>query len=143
VKYCNAHKIFEIVSTSANSLPLFSNKAINRALDHVDIVSVLDAVAASGYGVWLNQDKTTFGISRVKIQELAAALHKWAEQYGLLNQVETIDEISNGSVSRGTVFYQAPLPLIHNALRELEKQGLCALYDGDDLASLGVKFISA
>ena len=141
VKYANAHNVQEILTPSASNLPLFHNAAISRALDSVAIIAVLDQVEKSGYGTWLTTDKAKFGISRVKTAELAAALHNWADKFDLMSSVETLDEIVNGSTSRGQPFYQAPLLLVYNALRELENQGLASLYEGDDMGSLGVKFI--
>ena len=72
---------------------------------------------------------------------MAAALHKWADKFDLMSSVETLEEIVTGTTSKGEPFYQSPLPLVYNALRELENQGLASLYEGDDMGSLGVKFI--
>lgn len=142
-QYCAHHKVQKIQVNTANTLELFHNKTINRVLDEADIVIVLDAVANNGYGMWLNQNKTEFGMSSVKITELANQIYAWADQYGLLDTVTTLDEIATGSASHGTKHYQLPLQLLREAVNELAKEKKAFLYEGDDLASLGIKFISA
>jgi ESCRT-II complex subunit VPS25 len=142
IKYTTTHKITELLPTSSSqSLPLFNNPSIKRALDPQDIQTVLDHVQKSGYGTWLTADKSKFGLSTINTAELAAALHKWADQYDLMSSVETLDEIINGTMSRGQPFYNSPMKIVYNALLELENQGLASLYEGDDMGSLGVKFI--
>eukprot|EP00461_Guttulinopsis_vulgaris_P000725 UN00725 len=147
-QYCSHHKVQQIqVNTAANAgsptAALFNNTTINRTLSEKDIVAVLDAVAANGYGMWLQQDKTSFGLSAaVKLTELANQIYKWADDYGLMDTISTLDEIATGSSSVGTKHYQLPLPVLRAAINELAKDKRAFLYEGDDLASLGIKFVS-
>lgn len=141
VDYCRSHKISELQLATAAASPLFSNSTINRKLSSTDIIVVLDTVASNGYGKWLVSDKSSFAITEHTITELSSYIYKWADQYGAINTISTLEEIVSGVDSQGTQFHGLPYAVVYTALQHLEETGRCALFEGDDLPSLGVKFL--
>lgn len=88
------------------------------------------------------EDKSLFAVSVLRTVDVANAIYKWADKYGLINGISTLAEISSGSESRGENFHGLPEAVLHSALKELEKAGRAVLLEGDNLQELGVKFIA-
>ena len=58
-----------------------------------------------------------------------------------LINTDKLKVIYNGVDSTNTEFHGLPYAIVYSALQHLEQTGQCALFEGDDLPSLGVKFI--
>jgi len=106
------------------------------------VVEVLDYVASCNNGAWMSDDRSLFAVSVINTSEIANAIYKWADKYGLIDNVSTLAEIGSGTESRGESFHGLPDAILYNALQRLEKAGRAVLLPGDNLQELGVKFLA-
>ena len=57
------------------------------------------------------------------IQEIADAIHKWAETTGRIGSVETVLDVSDDSMNKNEIFYRMPVEIILKACAALQEVG--------------------
>lgn len=105
------------------------------------IVTVLDAVRDAHFGTWESKDKTVFALSPVSLSALANEIYEYAENYNLIDNVATLEELTTGEETRKEVFHGLSAHVVEGALRLLVDQGKALLIAGSSLSELGIKFL--
>ncbi|KAL3771196.1 hypothetical protein ACHAW5_008904 [Stephanodiscus triporus] len=121
--------------------PLWKNQSIGRELNQEGIRIVMDDFVRSGHGEWEDPGvRTRCRILWRKPEQLASDIYDWAVANGFINSVCTVYELHSGEDVNGMSFHGADEDLLRRALRILEQQGKCAMFNGDNSSEDGIKF---
>lgn len=136
--YHQAHKMSTLV---VHDCPLWRNPHLPRQLSTQDIGIIMDDFVAHGHGEW--QDSSTKTVCRIlwrTPQQLAADIYAWAQAQGYIGSVVTVYELHSGEDVNGMSFEGMDEELLRRALRILEQQGQCTVFQGDTSEEDGIKF---
>lgn len=136
LQYHTAHRIKVL---RIHDCPLWKNPSIDRRLDPDEIQTVVDDFIRSGHGEFL--DAQSVRILWRKPAELATDIYTWAESHGYIGAVCTIFELHSGEDVQGMSFQGVDEDLLRRALKLLEDQGKCAVFQGDTSEEDGIKFM--
>ena len=75
-----------------------------------------------------------------KPEQLASDIYDWAVANGYVNSICTVYELHSGEDVNGMSFQGVDEELLRRALRVLEEQGKCALFQGETSEEDGIKF---
>lgn len=123
--------------------PLWKNESINRQLNDVEILIVVDDFCKHGHGEWQDGQKTHCKILWRKPEQLAVDIYTWAEANGYTGGaggICTVYELHSGEDVNGMSFQGADEELLRRALSILERQGKCTVFKGDTSSEDGIKF---
>lgn len=57
------------------------------------------------------------------LQEVAGAIHSWADKTGRINSVEVILDLTDDSANRKELFYKMPVEIVLRACAKLQEVG--------------------
>jgi ESCRT-II complex subunit VPS25 len=146
VDYHYAHKLPICVK---HDCPLWSNPQIQRTLSKNDLQIVLNHLVKVGSAEWMDgttsssggsEDGTTLRILWRTPAELASDIYQWATTSGLVGSVVTLYELHSGEDNSGQSFQGLDEDLIKRALKILESQGKCTIFQGETSKEDGIKF---
>jgi ESCRT-II complex subunit VPS25 len=144
----NYHTHNKIRTLVVHECPLWKNSDIDRSLDAADIQVVMEDFCKSGHGEWegegagdqSNNDKTRCRVLWRQPKELASDIHDWAAANGFVGSVCTLYELHSGEDNNGMSFQGADEELLRRALKILEDQGKCTIFQGETSQEDGIKF---
>jgi ESCRT-II complex subunit VPS25 len=120
---------------------LWKNDAIGRSLSPDAIHTIVQDLIVSGNGEWEDvSTKTRCRILWRKPEQLAADVYEWARANGHINSVCTVYELHSGEDVHGMSFQGADEELLRRALKILQDQGKCTIFQGDTSSEDGIKF---
>ena len=93
--YCQSQKQYSIAVQELYNSTLTNNTAINRKLSQDAIKEICEWMHANKFGEWASDSKDRIFVYFVPIQEVASAIHKWAENTGRINSVEVILDLTD------------------------------------------------
>ena len=76
------------------------------------------------------------------LQEIADAIHKWADKTGRIGSVETVLDLTDDSGNRNEIFYLMPVELVLKACATLQQVGKAQVFYSDNTDTHGVKFFA-
>ena len=76
------------------------------------------------------------------LQEIADAIHKWADNTGRIGSVETLLDLTDDTANRTEIFYQMPVELVLKACAALGEVGKAQVFYSDNTDTHGVKFFA-
>ena len=76
------------------------------------------------------------------LQEIAEAIHRWADNTGRIGSVETVLDLTDDSANRAEIFYQMPVELVLKACAALQEVGKAQVFYSDNTDTHGVKFFA-
>lgn len=94
----------------------------------------------AGHGEWHDENKTACRILWRKPEELAADIYQWAQFQGHVGSVVTVYELHSGEDNAGESFQGVDEELLRRALKILEDQGKCVVFQGETSLEDGIKF---
>ena len=57
------------------------------------------------------------------IQEVAAAIHAWADNTARIGSVETVIDLTDDPMNKNEIFYKMPIEVVLKACTQLQSQG--------------------
>ncbi len=76
------------------------------------------------------------------IQEIAGAIHKWADATSRIGSVETIIDLTDDPANKKEIFYKLPIETVLKACTALQQQGKAQVFYSDNTDTHGVKFFN-
>ena len=76
------------------------------------------------------------------LQEIADAIHRWADSTGRMGSVETVLDLTDDSANRDQIFYQMPVEVVLRACASLQEVGKAQVFYSDNTDTHGVKFFA-
>ena len=76
------------------------------------------------------------------LQEIAEAIHRWADNTGRIGSVETVLDLTDDSANRDQIFFQMPVEVVLRACATLQEVGKAQVFYSDNTDTHGVKFFA-
>lgn len=128
------------VIADGSDFPLFSNASIDRRMSRELRRAVLEHLASSGVGQWLDPEHRRLLVLWRSPSAWADEIDAWARAAGLEGSVVSFEELLGGDEVVGASFEGMPRPLLKESLAILEKKGRARMFKGGDGDDVGVKF---
>ncbi len=94
------------------------------------------------FGEWASESKDRIFVFWKSIQEIAQAIHNWADATGRINSVEVILDLSDDESNRNELFYKVPVEVLLKACVSLQEVGKAQVFYSDNTDTHGVKFFA-
>lgn len=76
------------------------------------------------------------------IQEVAAAIHKWADKNARIGSVETVIDLTDDPSTKKEIFHKMPIEIVLKACAALQQVGKAQVFYSDSTDTHGVKFFN-
>mmetsp|Transcript_33650 Transcript_33650/g.54536 ORF Transcript_33650/g.54536 Transcript_33650/m.54536 type:complete len:132 (-) Transcript_33650:805-1200(-) len=129
------------VSTVGEGAHLFANSKINRSLSVPFIQAIIDEMVSQGLAEWVDSSKQRAYIFWRSLDEWSALLYSKVQEYGLIDGICTLYELTSGDNLKEADFTGADQHVVLRVISRLEAQGKAALFRGTGSED-GVKFLS-
>ena len=117
--YCKHKGIYTISLGELYASEICQNNQINRRLSMDSLQKVCTWMQANNFSDWTAESKESIFVYWRSLQEIASAIHKWADNTGRIGSVETILDLTDDSGNRNEIFYQMPVELVLKACAAL------------------------
>lgn len=95
---------------------------------------------SNGFADWTSDKREKVFVYWRSLQEVAAAIHKWAEETCRIGSVETVLDLCDDPANKGQLFYQMPVEVVLKACATLQEVGKAQVFYSDNTDTHGVKF---
>ena len=106
------------------------------------LTQICDWMEANKFGEYTSQSKERVFVYWRSIQELAQAIHNWADTTGRIGSVETVLDVCDDSDNKKEIFYKVPVEIVLKACAALQEVGKAQVFYSDNTDTHGVKFFS-
>ena len=97
---------------------------------------------ANKFGEYTAESQESIFVYWRSLQDIAQAIHKWADSTGRIGSVETVLDLTDDSANRSEIFYQMPVELVLKACAALQEVGKAQVFYSDNTDTHGVKFFA-
>ena len=97
--YCQSQKAYSIGVQELFASSLCNNTQINRKLSIESVSQICEWMHNNKLGEWASDSKDRIFVYWKSIQEIAQAIHNWADATGRINSVEVILDLSDDSAN--------------------------------------------
>ena len=94
------------------------------------------------FGEFTSESKDRIFVYWRSIQEVAEAIHKWADDTGRIGSVETVLDLCDDDENKKEIFYKMPVEIVLKACASLQQVGKAQVFYSDNTDTHGVKFFS-
>lgn len=141
--YFQFYKIHEIeIQGAVLSFDLFNNTKINRRLNTSDIYFFIERLVEQGNAKWVNKNKQRAKIIWKTSKQWADIIYNYITTNSLFNVVCSLYELRESDQVEKEEFYNLEIEMFIEALKEIEKKGLCVIFSGNNQENIGVKFLN-
>ena len=140
--YCQSQGSYSIGVQELYASALCNNTSINRKLSIESVMQVCEWMHANKFGEWASESKDRIFVYWKSIQEVAAAIHKWADTTGRINSVEVILDLTDDEMNKNEMFYKMPVEIVLRACISLQEVGKAQVFYSDNTDTHGVKFFA-
>ncbi len=130
---------FEV--SSSDELPLFNNKKIDRVLQKMALVEILNYMEQKGTAEWVNPTKTRVRILWRSVQEWANIMYQWASENGQCGTMFTLYELRCDDMYLSEPFHGMDAEVMKRACQLLANNGKAKFTERSSLDECGVKFL--
>ena len=99
-------------------------------------------MSANQLGEYTSESKDRIFVYWRSIQEVAEAIHKWADDTGRIGSVETVLDLCDDDENKKEIFYKMPVEIVLKACASLQEVGKAQVFYSDNTDTHGVKFFS-
>ena len=122
--------------------PICNNQQIGRRLSMESLQKVCTWMEANKFGSFTAESKESIFVYWRSLQEIAQAIHRWADNTGRIGSVEVVLDLTDDSGNRNEIFYQMPVELVLKACAALQEVGKAQVFYSDSTDTHGVKFFA-
>ena len=140
--YCKSKGLYSISLGELYASEICQNQSINRKLSMESLTQICDWMEANKFGEYTSQSKERVFVYWRSIQELAQAIHNWADTTGRIGSVETVLDVCDDSDNKKEIFYKVPVEIVLKACAALQEVGKAQVFYSDNTDTHGVKFFS-
>lgn len=140
--YCKSKGLYSISLGELYASEICQNQSINRKLSMDSLTQICDWMEANKFGEYTSQSKERVFVYWRSIQELAQAIHNWADTTGRIGSVETVLDVCDDSDNKKEIFYKVPVEIVLKACAALQEVGKAQVFYSDNTDTHGVKFFS-
>ena len=140
--YAKSRGIYQISLGELYASPICQNAQISRQLSMDSLKKVCDWMQSNKFGEYTAESREAIFVYWRSLQEIADAIHKWADNTGRIGSVETVLDLTDDSANRAEIFYQMPVELVLRACATLQEVGKAQVFYSDNTDTHGVKFFA-
>ena len=140
--FCKSKGLYSISLGELYASDICQNQSINRKLSMESLTQICDWMEANKFGEYTSQSKERVFVYWRSIQELAQAIHNWADTTGRIGSVETVLDVCDDSDNKKEIFYKVPVEIVLKACAALQEVGKAQVFYSDNTDTHGVKFFS-
>ena len=142
LSYCRHQGTYSIALGELYNSPVCQNAEINRRLSMDNIKKVCTWMQANRFAEFTAESQERILVYWRSLQEIAEAIHRWADNTGRIGSVETVLDLTDDSANRAEIFYQMPVELVLKACAALQEVGKAQVFYSDNTDTHGVKFFA-
>lgn len=106
------------------------------------ITQIAEWMQSNKFGEFTSESKDRIFVYWKSIQEVAEAIHKWADNTGRIGSVETVLDVCDDSANKNEIFYKMPVEIVLKACAALQEVGKAQVFYSNNTDTHGVKFFS-
>ena len=103
---------------------------------------VAEWMQSNKFGEFTAESRESIFVYWRSLQEVAQAIHRWADNTGRIGSVEVILDLTDDSANRNEIFYQMPVEIVLRACAALQEVGKAQVFYSDSTDTHGVKFFA-
>ena len=119
-----------------------NNAGIQRRLSMDSLGKVAEWMQSNKFGEFTAESRESIFVYWRSLQEVAQAIHRWADNTGRIGSVEVILDLTDDSANRNEIFYQMPVEIVLRACAALQEVGKAQVIYSDSTDTHGVKFFA-
>ena len=119
-----------------------NNAGIQRRLSMDSLGKVAEWMQSNKFGEFTAESRESIFVYWRSLQEVAQAIHRWADNTGRIGSVEVILDLTDDSANRNEIFYQMPVEIVLRACAALQEVGKAQVFYSDSTDTHGVKFFA-
>ena len=140
--FAKQNNIYSISLGELHDSGLCNNQKIKRRLHMDQLKEVCDWMQKNQFGDYTSESKDKIFIYWRSIQEVATAIHKWADANAKIGSVETVMDLTDDSSAKTEIFYKMPIEIVLKACTALQQVGKAQVFYSDNTDTHGVKFFN-
>ena len=140
--YCKHRGTYTASLGELYAAPICNNSNINRRLSMENLKRVTDWMKQNKFADYTADSQEAMFVYWRPLQEIADAIHRWADSTGRIGSVETILDLTDDDSNRNEIFYQMPVELVLRACATLQDVGKAQVFYSDNTDTHGVKFFA-
>ena len=140
--FCKHKGVYTISLGELYASPICHNTEINRRLSMDSLKKVTTWMSANKFADFTAESHEAVFVYWRPLQEIADAIHKWADKTGRIGSVETVLDLTDDSGNRNEIFYHMPVELVLKACATLQQVGKAQVFYSDNTDTHGVKFFA-
>jgi len=142
LSYCKSQGLHSISLGQLYDSELCNNQSIKRRLSMNDIKAVGTWMQNNKFGDFTSDSKEKIFVYWRPIQEVAQAIHTWADNTGRIGSVETIIDLTDDPANKNELFFKLPIEIVMKACSALQEVGKAQVFYSDNTDTHGVKFFN-
>ena len=103
--FCKHRGVYTISLGELYASPICQNSALNRRLSMESLLKVGEWMQANKFGEFTAASRESLFVYWRSLQEIAQAIHRWADSTGRIGSVETVLDLTDDSSNRNEIFY--------------------------------------
>ena len=135
-------QIYQVSLGELYDSPLCHNAKIKRRLALDDIRQVCEWMQKNQFAEFTSESRDKIFIFWRPIQEVASAIHAWADSNARIGSVETIIDLTDDPSTRKEIFHKMPIEVVLKACVALQEVGKAQVFYSDSTDTHGVKFFN-
>ena len=140
--YCRHTGAYTISLGELYASAICNNEQVNRRLSMENLKKVCNWMQANKFGEYTAESQERIFVYWRSLQEIAEAIHKWADNTGRIGSVETVLDLTDDDSNSGEIFYGMPVELVLKACAALQEVGKAQVFYSDNTDTHGVKFFA-
>ncbi len=106
------------------------------------IRSITDWMQKNQFADYTSESKDKIFVYWRSIQEVATAIHKWADANARIGSVETVIDLTDDPSTKKEIFHKMPIEIVLKACAALQQVGKAQVFYSDNTDTHGVKFFN-
>mmetsp|Transcript_16801 Transcript_16801/g.21257 ORF Transcript_16801/g.21257 Transcript_16801/m.21257 type:complete len:143 (-) Transcript_16801:189-617(-) len=103
--FCKFKGVYQISLGELYGSDICNNAGINRRLSMDNLTRVAEWMQTNKFGEFTAESKESIFVYWRSLQEIAQAIHRWADSTGRIGSVEVILDLTDDSSNRNEIFY--------------------------------------
>ena len=140
--YAQKNAIHQISIQQLLNTPLCHNTQIKRKLSSEAIGQIIEWMRKNDCGDYTSESKDAVFLYWRSLQEIAQAIHQWADRNAKIGSTEAIMDLTDDSQCAKEIFYKMPVEIVLKACLKLQEVGKAQVFYSDNTDTHGVKFFN-
>ena len=142
LSYCKSKGAYQISLGELYASDICNNSGINRRLSMENLTRVGEWMQTNKFGEFTAESRESIFVYWRGLQEIATAIHRWADNTGRMGSVEIILDLTDDTANRNEIFYQMPVEVVLRACAALQEVGKAQIHYSDSTDTHAVKFFA-